>query len=192
MRLVASPELAWRAGIVLSIDECPLDLPSMPICLGPLPIILVGHKVEYGRHQLARLLRLDPVVTHLEPVLDAVCSAEQRALVIEFIRRSAMRTPRGVARALARSRRSLDRDCERLGLKSPHVLLLVARIARGLTWMSRAQATADQAAILTGYNQTSSFRRAVRNGFGVPVSVLLKEWNDPALLEPRFRRVLRR
>lgn len=167
---------------------------SLPRYAGSLSAMVVGSKSDNAtaREELARLLVWEPVVAHLAVVLERVCTTTQLALVTEFIRRSHTGSLTALAKSIARSPRSLARDCEQLGLSQPQVIWQVARIARGLTSMLHGRVSVERAAVLTGYSQASAFRRAARRALGAPVSVLVREWNQPAMVEARLRRALRR
>jgi AraC-like DNA-binding protein len=194
--LESAQELTGLGRVAVLLDRGAATFPASVARMArvTVPVVLWGAPDDDERacEAIAALLFAAPVVAHLEPVLGRICTPEQREAVRTFLTRVGASTPRKVADTVARSRRSLTRDCRRLGLASPRVLLRAARVARGLAWVHAFGGGAAHAAHIGGYADPESWRRAVRLTFGVGLKVLLAEWEDEEALAARFRAVLLR
>ncbi len=142
------------------------------------------------RAALAELLIGRPAARHLISLLSDTCPPAQLRVLTEFLIRTEAGTPRKMACALGRSRRSLWRDCAAVRLPNPQTLLRIARVSRGLVWAHTYRASMRQAAMAAGYAEPGSFVRAARQLFGLSPSALLVEWPDTRRLSRRFERVL--
>lgn len=137
LRLASGPELAWRARVVLDVHQCDKRHLWTLVREALLPVLLVGTPTDEQRtaRELAEILFGIRTVLHLDPVLHGLCDEPQRALISEFLRRADAKTPAALANCMARSRRSLTRDCHAAGVSTPQLLLRFARVAQAVTWI---------------------------------------------------------
>lgn len=191
------PSSQGRLGGVLVLVEGPAAPPpamAMRLARVRVPVVFWGtvEEDEGAREIIAGHLFGAPALTHLDPVLERMCTAEQAQVIRTFLTRAGASTPRRVAGSVARSRRSLARDCQELGLACPRVLLRAARVTRGLAWVRSYGGGAKQAALAAGYNDSESWRRAVWKAFGLGPDEILDQWQKEEAIGERYRAVMLR
>lgn len=183
-------------GVVILVEGRAATTPAVAFRLAQVqvPVVLWGTPAEdeRARGTIAEHLFAAPAMMHLDPVLERICTPEQRQIIGTFLARVGACTPGKVAGSVARSRRSLARDCQEVGLASPRTLLRTARVTRSLAWIHTHGGGATHAARAGGYADVQSWRRAARLTFGVGPEVLLADWEDEEALAERYGTVLLR
>lgn len=193
-RLGDTHTLATRSRVILNLASTPRDQLWTISRHVPLQILLVGTPLDDQRAcaSLREVLIGDPAARALEPLLGRICTSSQADLILAFVRTTGARSPGAVARAASRSRRSLTRDCSRLGVAPPQRLLQVGRVSRALWWLHTYEVSAAEAAWVAAYGQPGSLRRAALQALGAPLAVLQREWSFPERLAARYQRAVLR
>lgn len=180
-RLASQLSCCHRTRLVLDLRTTPSTQLWSLFHAGDLRVAALGAAGDKGglAETVAQMLR-SSLVSFMDPVLRQVCNTQQAEFLRQFLTVFHLGRVSSIARELGRTTRGLRRECERLGLRPPHVLLQVLRICDAVRLLVGSDSSPKGLAGAVGYRDASSFRRVVRRTFGATVGGLANGWPDEA------------